>query len=106
MRDQIEKNKNSFGEMGVDDSYSVIYTHTDTVMIYCSFIGPEEEMNSLFGPRLSKNPKSDVFNMFNYRQRDISTQLGVPFPVPNREHILSSMTIDITETMLDIILEL
>ncbi len=41
MRDQIGKNKNSFGEMGVDDSYSVVYTHTDTVMIYCSFIGPD-----------------------------------------------------------------
>ncbi len=92
--------------MGVDDSYSAVYTHTDTVMIYCSFIGPEEEINSLFGPRLSKNPKSDIFNMFNYTQRDISTQLGVPFPEPNRENILSSMTINVTKTTSDMILEL
>jgi hypothetical protein len=73
--------------------------------MYCSFNGPQAEIDSLFSPWLSKNPKPDVFNVFNYTQSDISRVLGIPFPVKNREHVLSAMAVNITEAMVDTILE-
>jgi hypothetical protein len=75
------------------------------LMMWCSFNGPQVEIDPLFGPWLSKNPKPNFFKMFNYTQNDITRELGVPFPVENREHILSAMAINITEPMWDVILD-
>jgi hypothetical protein len=84
----------------------VITEESNFLMMYCSFNGPQVEIDPLFDPWLSKNPKPNFFKVSNYTQCDISRELGVPFPVKNREHILSAMAINITEAMLDIILEI
>ncbi|CAF1155179.1 unnamed protein product [Didymodactylos carnosus] len=78
---------------------------SDVLMMYCSFNGPHVEIDSVFGLWLSQNPKPTFFNVFNYTQSDISRELGIPFPVVNREHVLSAMAINITDAMLDVILE-
>jgi len=83
----------------------VVSKESNFLMMYCSFNGPQVEIDSLFSPWLSKNPKPDVFNVFNYTQSDISRVLGIPFPVKNREHVLSAMAVNITEAMVDAILE-
>ena len=75
------------------------------LIMYCSFNGPHTEVNSVFGPWLSQDPNPTFFNVFNYTQVDITRVLGIPFPVVNREHVMSAMTIDITDAMLDVILD-
>jgi hypothetical protein len=98
-------------EVGDNDnriSFNVIVAvseESNFLMMYCSFNGPQVEIDPLFGPWLSKNPRPNFFQVFNYTQWDITRELGIPFPVQNREHILSAMAINITETMLDIILD-
>ncbi|CAM2728288.1 unnamed protein product [Rotaria socialis] len=74
-------------------------------MLNCSFNGPHFDADKVFQPWLSQNPKPTFYSVFNYTPSDISRVLGMPFPVVNREHILSSMTINITEAMLDVILD-
>ena len=94
-------------DMDTRISFNVIVAvekESNFLMMYCSFNGPQEEINSLFGSWLSKQPKPDFFKVFNYTQYDITRELGIPFPVANREHILSAMAINITESMLDVIL--
>ncbi|CAF3795536.1 unnamed protein product [Rotaria sp. Silwood1] len=75
------------------------------LMVYCSFNGPHFDVDKVFQPWLSQHPKPTFYNVFNYTQSDISRVLGIPFPVVNREHILSTMAINITEAMLDVILD-
>jgi hypothetical protein len=73
-----------------------------------TFNGPQEELQPLFNPWLSKSPQPNSFAVLNYTQTDITRELGAsmnPFPVPNRQHIVSVMAINITDTMLDVILE-
>ncbi|CAF3944406.1 unnamed protein product [Rotaria sordida] len=89
-------------------SFNVIIavnSESNFLMMYCSFNGPSVEINSVFGPWLSQNPKPTFYDVFNYTQTDISRALGIPFPVVNREHVLSAMAINITEAMLDVILD-
>lgn len=89
-------------------SFNVIVTvdgENNFLMMYCSFNGPHTEVNSVFGSWLSQDPKPTTFTMFNYTQVDITRVLGIPFPVVNREHVMSAMTIDITDAMLDVILD-
>lgn len=84
--------------LGVDNN-------TNLITMSCSFNGPEGEIDSIFQPWLSKTPKPDFYSVFNYTQMDIIRVLGVPFPVENREHVLSAMAINITDAMLDVFLE-
>jgi hypothetical protein len=89
-------------------SFNVIQTvaeDSNFLMMWCSFNGPQVEIDRWFGPWLSKSPKPNFFRMSNYTQNDIIRELGVPFPVANREHILSAMAINVTDAMLDVILE-
>ncbi|CAF0802944.1 unnamed protein product [Adineta steineri] len=53
----------------------------------------------------NSDPKPNPYNVVHYAQIDIARELAVPFPVPKREHVLSAMAINITDAMLDVILE-
>ncbi|CAF0803247.1 unnamed protein product [Adineta steineri] len=83
----------------------VITNSGNFLTIWCSFNGPEVEFNSIFDSWLSKDPKPNPYNVVHYAQIDIARELAVPFPVPKREHVLSAMAINITDAMLDVILE-
>lgn len=74
------------------------------IFMSCSFNGPSSEIDSIFDPWLSKNPTPNSFIVSNYTQIDISRVLNVPFPVANREHVLSVMAVNVTDAMLDVIL--
>ena len=73
------------------------------VLMSCSFNGPQEEIESVFGQWLAQNPKPNSYTVHNYTQTDISRVLNVPFPVANREHVLSAIAVNVTEAMLDVI---
>jgi hypothetical protein len=75
--------------------------------IWGTFNGPQEELQPLFNPWLGKSPQSDSFSVLNYTQNDINTQVGIsiPFPMKDRQHVVSAIAINITSAMLDIILE-
>lgn len=74
------------------------------IWIHCSFNGPQNEINNLFSPWILQKPTPTSFSIFNYTQTDISRVSGVPFPVVKREHVLSTMAINVTDAMLDVIL--
>ncbi|CAF3455402.1 unnamed protein product [Rotaria socialis] len=89
-------------------SFNVIVAvngESNFLMMYCSFNGPSIEIDTVFNLWLLKDPKPTFNSMFNYTQNDISRVLAIPFPVVNREHVLSAMAINITEAMLDVILD-
>ncbi|CAF3158228.1 unnamed protein product, partial [Rotaria sp. Silwood2] len=88
----------------------IVYVSSERrfVMMWGTFNGPQVELQSLFNPWLSKSPQPNSFKIFNYTQTDITRELGAlinPFPVRERQHIVSAMSIDITSSMLDVILE-
>ena len=78
------------------------------ILMWGTFNGPQVELPSLFKPWLSKTPHPISFTIFNYTQFDIIRELGeafYPFPVKNRQHIVSALATNITDAMLDVILE-
>jgi hypothetical protein len=78
------------------------------IMMSGTFNGPQAEVQPLFSPWLTKNPQPSSFVVFNYTQADIIRVTGgssIPFPVTERQHVVSAMAINITNAMLDIILE-
>ncbi|CAF1604696.1 unnamed protein product [Rotaria magnacalcarata] len=88
----------------------IVYVSSERrfIMMWGTFNGPQVELQPLFNSWLIKNPKPDTFSIFNYTQMDIARELGIlinPFPVRERQHIVSAMAINITSTMLDVILE-
>ncbi|CAF1060381.1 unnamed protein product [Didymodactylos carnosus] len=90
------------------DVIVIVAPENSIVMMYGSFNGPQADFNPVFDPWLSKNPKPDFFNMQNYTLTDIIRVVGVPnnpFPTEQRQHIVSAMAINITDAMLDVILE-
>ena len=84
-----------------------ISSESNLLMIWGTFNGQQEELGSLFNSWLTKSPKANSFSVFNYTQIDINEQVGIsiPFPMMHRQHVVSAMVIDITNSMLDIILE-
>ncbi|CAF1007281.1 unnamed protein product, partial [Didymodactylos carnosus] len=78
------------------------------IMMSGTFNGPQAELQPVFKPWLTKNPQPNSFAVFNYTQADIIRETGgssIPFPVKERQHVVSAMAINITSAMQDIILE-
>ncbi|CAF1113842.1 unnamed protein product [Rotaria sordida] len=88
----------------------IIFTNSENsfLLIYGSFNGPHADLESIFQPWLSKGPKPDIYTVKNFTQFEVITVTGTanyPFPVKERQHIVSAMAINITEAMLDVLLE-
>lgn len=89
----------------------LIYTEplgSSFLMMYGSFNGPRTDYDQLFGPWLSKDPKPDFVMVESYTQYQMITVVGTannPFPVPGNQHIVSALAINITEPMIDVLIE-
>ena len=78
------------------------------LMIYGSFNGPEADFNASFTPWLSEHPRPDFFTVHPRTQFEMIAATGAanyPFPAKERQHIVSALALNISETMIDVLLE-
>lgn len=76
--------------------------------MYGSFNGPQADLDASFQPWLSKDPKPDFYTVRNYTQWEMIIATGAansPFPAKERQHIVSAMAINITEAMINVLVE-
>ena len=76
--------------------------------MYGSFNGPFSDYERQFQPWLAKDPKPDTVMVQNYTQYQMIVATGAanyPFPAKERQHIVSAMALNITQTMIDVLLE-
>ncbi|CAF3424642.1 unnamed protein product [Rotaria sp. Silwood1] len=88
----------------------LIFTESSSsfLMMYGSFNGPQADLTSSFQPWLSKDPKPDFYTVRNYTQLEMIIATGAanyPFPAKERQHIVSAMAINITEAMINVLVE-
>ena len=77
------------------------------ILFYGSFNGPHSDFQSVFEPWLSKDPKPNSRSVHNFTQSeviDIAGTANYPFPVKERQHIVSAMAVSITEAMIDVLI--
>ena len=82
----------------------VVFTGTagPFILFYGSFNGPHTDFQSVFESWLSKDPKPNSRSVNNFTQSeviDIAGTANYPFPVKERQHIVSAMAVSITEAM-------
>ena len=78
------------------------------LMMYGSFNGPQHDLDVSFQPWLSKDPKPDSYMVRNYTQLEMIISTGganYPFPAKERQHIVSAMALNITEAMIQVLVE-
>lgn len=76
----------------------------DVVNMFGSFNGPPAELDALYQPWLSKEPKPNFYIVHNYTQFEIISVLSgaaYPFPAKERQHVVSTMAIFIIQTRIE-----